>query len=67
MDDLQYKVSFKYFYKSVKWVLNLVINGWPSIPLVKTFFSHRFQTVLNLVINGWPSIPLPKGWMLYLC
>ena len=39
-------------------VLNLIINGLPSI-LVKTFFFHRFQTlqfVLNLIINGLPSI-----------
>ena len=40
-------------------VLNLVINGLPSIPLL-SFASSSLFTVLNLVINGLPSIP--KGF-----
>ena len=37
-------------------VLNLVINGWPSIhdDRLTVYLSHLI--VLNLVINGWPSI-----------
>ena len=38
-------------------VLNLVINGWPSILYIKIFSKFHFELeVLNLVINGWPSI-----------
>ena len=77
-------VSFKPYYKWMTFntekqeefndfdysiVLNLIINGWPSI--LKTpncfFTSVCIAFVLNLIINGWPSIPLPKGWMSYLC
>ena len=36
-------------------VLNLVINGWPSIHM-DTFRIEYLMIVLNLVINGWPSI-----------
>ena len=36
-------------------VLNLVINGWPSIQLHFALLELS-ETVLNLVINGWPSI-----------
>ena len=36
-------------------VLNLVINGWPSIPKLLSMFKQQ-GWVLNLVINGWPSI-----------
>ena len=50
-------------------VLNLVINGWPSIHLEKYSKSWMRHVVLNLVINGWPSIPkgvvpgiLPLSW-----
>mgnify|MGYP001679588115 CR=1 FL=1 len=37
-------------------VLNLVINGWPSI--LRERLNGRISEicVLNLVINGWPSI-----------
>ena len=38
-------------------VLNLIINGLPSIP--KTFISKTtiiYHNVLNLIINGLPSI-----------
>ena len=39
-------------------VLNLVINGWPSILKIMKDGDAMFKvmTVLNLVINGWPSI-----------
>ena len=37
-------------------VLNLVINGWPSILYVAGKATVD-GGVLNLVINGWPSIP----------
>ena len=37
-------------------VLNLVINGWPSIPKWDLFRRGDILWVLNLVINGWPSI-----------
>ena len=36
-------------------VLNLVINGIPSIPKDETL-RDLFRDVLNLVINGIPSI-----------
>ena len=42
-------------------VLNLVINGWPSIPEWDNDAHERFKDVLNLVINGWPSIPAKKS------
>ena len=38
-------------------VLNLVINGWPSIQKANTYSDEEVLEVLNLVINGWPSIP----------
>ena len=37
-------------------VLNLVINGWPSIPRTSGDRQRNGRNVLNLVINGWPSI-----------
>ena len=47
--------------KVVGFVLNLVINGIPSIQ-VKTYFEMIgvMQEVLNLVINGIPSILIRK-------
>ena len=38
-------------------VLNLVINGWPSILATINDYVAKYYGVLNLVINGWPSIP----------
>ena len=38
------------------YVLNLVINGWPSILSKNLALSFSLTLVLNLVINGWPSI-----------
>ena len=58
MDYLQY---FKYYnfdkYWTIQIVLNLIINGLPSI-LKKLFISLFIKTftVLNLIINGLPSI-----------
>ena len=37
-------------------VLNLVINGLPSILTPDTGYKLYFSYVLNLVINGLPSI-----------
>ena len=37
-------------------VLNLVINGWPSIQVYEELMYDLGIIVLNLVINGWPSI-----------
>ena len=37
-------------------VLNLVINGWPSILFNLSSSLAKSSEVLNLVINGWPSI-----------
>ena len=36
-------------------VLNLIINGIPSIPYQKNS-KIKYQIVLNLIINGIPSI-----------
>ena len=59
MDDLQYYQSVEYGKRS-RLVLNLVINGWPSIhPDYPLFYAY--SEVLNLVINGWPSIPNSLG------
>ena len=38
-------------------VLNLVINGIPSIQFKYYTFAPEVLGVLNLVINGIPSIP----------
>ena len=40
----------------IKTVLNLVINGLPSIHNVKSSATNLGLKVLNLVINGLPSI-----------
>ena len=56
MDYLQYeKIDGKEFKANTK-VLNLIINGLPSI-LKLHHNTHRLYTsVLNLIINGLPSI-----------
>ena len=59
MDDLQYGIQTLRMGLDVS-VLNLVINGWPSIPKWKRNFLLNLL-VLNLVINGWPSIPKIMG------
>ena len=69
--DCSYSICFKPCYKWMTFntllavailinafkVLNLVINGWPSI--LKRIWKktiRKILMVLNLVINGWPSI-----------
>ena len=37
-------------------VLNLVINGMPSIQYFNITHIYSYTLVLNLVINGMPSI-----------
>ena len=57
MDYLQY---FKLQNKNgvgVKCVLNLIINGLPSIPKTEDILKEPvIEEVLNLIINGLPSI-----------
>ena len=56
MDDLQYEETTLKYIQYVL-VLNLIINGWPSIPRLNIVRSvESFTKVLNLIINGWPSI-----------
>ena len=62
MDYLQYFISsLLYCVKSISRVLNLIINGLPSIRqlLLRLWLAHPAQ-VLNLIINGLPSILLAK-------
>ena len=54
MDYLQYTAAAEKIV-NLKDVLNLVINGLPSIPN-KGFSEAGAEKVLNLVINGLPSI-----------
>ena len=54
MECLQYTGLNKVQANNVE-VLNLVINGMPSIP-TKKGFKFPIYRVLNLVINGMPSI-----------
>ena len=56
MDDLQYCKYTLFTRFLISYVLNLVINGWPSIQIDKVTENLYFDDVLNLVINGWPSI-----------
>ena len=55
MDDLQYGRPWPLTVAS-KRVLNLIINGWPSIQILKKYIKNYVLWVLNLIINGWPSI-----------
>ena len=55
MDYLQYHHFLQRFYKHKFDVLNLVINGLPSI-FIANVAKERIGSVLNLVINGLPSI-----------
>ena len=54
MDYLQYKTS-EAAPSAAESVLNLVINGLPSIHELRMSLNLYFK-VLNLVINGLPSI-----------
>ena len=57
MDDLQYCYKIKNLLEYLRnLVLNLVINGWPSIHRIQKWWKKIYIWVLNLVINGWPSI-----------
>ena len=57
MDYLQYHGRLLNHYKPHAEVLNLVINGLPSIQKTIYGISRYYIKVLNLVINGLPSIP----------
>ena len=56
MDDLQYTKIVNAISEEQAEVLNLVINGWPSILWKVGHGEELLVKVLNLVINGWPSI-----------
>ena len=60
MDYLQYlEVKIGKFIYSLDYVLNLIINGLPSIPLMCILTNLKDGLkVLNLIINGLPSIHL---------
>ena len=60
MDYLQYNKE-EHIMAIVEIVLNLVINGLPSIPNMREFIRVYYVYVLNLVINGLPSIPKECG------
>ena len=47
----------KHYIEIVRVVLNLVINGLPSIRMKDEANELEEDLVLNLVINGLPSIP----------
>ena len=57
MEYLQYRVKRYLEYDSEEEVLNLVINGIPSILKYQKKILIWLKKVLNLVINGIPSIP----------
>ena len=54
MEYLQYNIVREYS-NDIALVLNLVINGIPSIQITKIKELRKYE-VLNLVINGIPSI-----------
>ena len=57
MDYLQYYREVLFFVDSVSIVLNLIINGLPSIREKKeNNEDYKLFVVLNLIINGLPSI-----------
>ena len=59
MDYLQYICEFCYYTIHLL-VLNLIINGLPSIQKVNDIIDNTKNAVLNLIINGLPSIPWEK-------
>ena len=61
MEYLQYGKSIKDIMLEYN-VLNLVINGIPSILLGDGKLLGTEFGVLNLVINGIPSIPVYDKW-----
>ena len=54
MEYLQYYLSKGARFSDGE-VLNLIINGIPSIQYIELFL-YSFYYVLNLIINGIPSI-----------
>ena len=65
MEYLQYgRVHFSDVINSL--VLNLIINGIPSILSVIVEFKNGLREVLNLIINGIPSIHGVLVWALGL-
>ena len=62
MDYLQYSHNFIY-YLSIIFVLNLIINGLPSIRESMRHIQRddAMYRVLNLIINGLPSILIVKN------
>ena len=56
MDYLQYYEENEICGSDINWVLNLVINGLPSILRLYLYILLEEEVVLNLVINGLPSI-----------
>ena len=58
MDYLQYLMLKKEAERRMDSVLNLIINGLPSIPFNDNPDEDGANAVLNLIINGLPSIPL---------
>ena len=57
MDYLQYRKIYGYNVGDMKEVLNLIINGLPSILSPQAIMSTiNGGMVLNLIINGLPSI-----------
>ena len=58
MDYLQYGIKMKLLNVSNHKVLNLIINGLPSILRKKIELMGLLFVVLNLIINGLPSIPI---------
>ena len=63
MDYLQYLKKLMHSIKLIEEVLNLVINGLPSIHKIEmTKNDYVIDEVLNLVINGLPSILTRIFW-----
>ena len=58
MDYLQYLENHKHLEQSYLLVLNLIINGLPSIRILIWTQLKESSIVLNLIINGLPSIQL---------
>ena len=56
MEYLQYFIIFLLNILNLLLVLNLVINGIPSIRIDEAIAGFGDTIVLNLVINGIPSI-----------
>ena len=56
MDYLQYRKIYGYNVGDMKEVLNLIINGLPSIRNSRSKYQIYGKRVLNLIINGLPSI-----------